>query len=63
MKFLGGHGEISPKTCLLQKGTVRNADSATSRVSDCRNSQIINHLEPFDGPSESCERCCLKRYS
>jgi hypothetical protein len=30
--------------------SARNADSATGRISDCRNSQ--NRLEPFDGPSE-----------
>jgi hypothetical protein len=31
----------------------RNSDPATGRVSDSCNSQIVNRLEPFDGPSES----------
>jgi hypothetical protein len=32
--------------------SVRNADSATDRVSDYPTSQIANHLELFNGPSE-----------
>jgi hypothetical protein len=51
--FWGGHGEILPKTCFIQEGmTARNIDSATDRVSDCRNSQTANRLEPSNGPSE-----------
>jgi hypothetical protein len=36
---------------------------ATGRVSDCRNSQIANRLELFNGPSESWESFVLKQYS
>jgi hypothetical protein len=31
----------------------RNSEPATGRVSDIRNSEINNGLEPFDGPMES----------
>jgi hypothetical protein len=50
--FWRGHGEISP-----------NTNSATGRVSDCHNSQIANHLEPFNGSSESWESDLPKWYS
>jgi hypothetical protein len=51
-------GVVMAKSCqkldLYRKvQSARNADSATGRVSDCRNSQIANHLEPFSRPSES----------
>jgi hypothetical protein len=40
----------------------RIADSATGRVSDCRNSQIPNRLKSFNAPSESWESYLPKRY-
>jgi hypothetical protein len=43
-------------------GSARNIISASGRVSDCRNMQITNQLEPFIGPSESFESFLLKRY-
>jgi hypothetical protein len=51
-------GEVMAKFCqktvfYREEGSARNADSVTSRVSDYRNSQITNRLEPFDGPAES----------
>jgi hypothetical protein len=41
----------------------RIAQSTTGGVFDCRNSQITNRLEPFNGPSESLESCLPKQYS
>jgi hypothetical protein len=52
------------KTVLYRKvWSTRNADSATGRVSDCRNSQITNRFDPFDGPLERWESCRPKQYS
>jgi hypothetical protein len=46
--------KFCPNPVLYRKvWSARNADSTTGRVPDCRNSQIANHLELFDGPSES----------
>jgi hypothetical protein len=61
-------GEVMVKFCqesiLYRKvWSARNVISASGRVSNRRNSQIANQLEPFNGPSENWESYLLKRYS
>jgi hypothetical protein len=43
--------------------SARNAASANNRVSNCRNSQIANRLEPFNGPWEIRESFLPKWYA
>jgi hypothetical protein len=61
-------GEVMVKFCqqpiLYRKvWSARIIGSTSDLVSDCRNSQTTNRLEPSSGPSESWESCLPKRYS
>jgi hypothetical protein len=62
--FCGGHGEILPRTVLYRKvWSARKAVLPTGRVSDRRNSQIANRLDPCNRSLESLESFIPKRYS